>query len=277
MTRYRLRVEYRGEFYRGFQRLQGRSRPPTTRSKNPRKWPPQSTVQEELEVKLSLILREEIKVFGAGRTDTGVHATGQVVSFETSSPLPPESWVRSLNAVLHPGVCVSDCQVVTGDFHPRFSATARLYHYYVWPQAPAANPFFADLCWLLPQALEVEAMRRAAAPLLGSHDFSAYTRGPEPHEPMRRRLLRLDILEDVLAPRLASGPWAALGGLLCFEISANAFLRRMVRQLVANLLKVGTGEWPVERPAQILASRDPTLSAPPAPAHGLYLVGVDFD
>lgn len=276
MTRYRLRVEYQGGWYRGFQRLSRRGAPFQSRSKDPTRWPPQGTVQEELEVKLSLILREDIVISGAGRTDTGVHSTGQVVAFETSSQLPPESWVRSLNAVLHPSLCVSDCRVVAGDFHPRFSASGRLYHYYVWPQAPSGNPFFRELCWMVPGILDVAAMRAAAAPLLGSHDFSAYTRGPEADEPRRRRLLKLDIHENVLSSQLELGPWAALRGMLCFEVSANAFLRRMVRQLVGNLVKVGTGEWATERPAEILKSLDPTLSAPPAPAHGLYLVHVDF-
>jgi len=119
-------------------------------------------------------------------------------------------------------------------------------------------------------------MRRAAAPLLGTHDFSAYSRGSrDAHATSRREMRRIDI---VLPDHglFVTGPFARLQGLICIEVEGRSFLRRMVRQLVANLAMVGSGKWPEERPAQVLARLDPAGSAPPAPAYGLYLVDVAY-
>lgn len=277
ITRYALWVEYDGSLFRGFQRLTPRSSGKPRRSGNPRLWPRQSTLQEELEVKLSLLLRQEIKVYGAGRTDRGVHATCQVVAFDTSTTQSPEDFVRSLNAVLATGLTVTRWKAVEADFHPRFSAIQRVYHYYLWPEAPPASAFWGGLCWLLPYALDTESMRRAAAPLLGCHDFSAYTRSPEAGETRLRRLQHVEIHPHLLAPQLVRGPFAQLRPWICVEVRANAFLRRMVRQLVANLVEVGRGNWSENRPAEILRSLDPDQSAPPAPAHGLFLVHVEYE
>ena len=276
LIRYALWVQYDGRFFRGFQRLKPRLVAGGRPGVNPRLWPRQQTVQEELEVKLSLILREEIKLMGAGRTDAGVHATCQVVAFDTHCQLAPKSLMGSLNAILAEGVCVRQWRAVALDFHPRFSARRRLYHYYLWPEAPQISPFWQYRCWMLPHELDLPLMREAAASLLGRHDFTAYTRKPEGNDARNRELQQLDIHEQVLKTRGELGPWAELASMICFEVRANAFLRRMVRQLVANLVQVGIGAWPPDRPAEILQSKDPTLSAPPAPAHGLFLVDVDY-
>jgi tRNA pseudouridine38-40 synthase len=277
LKRYRLLIEYDGGLFRGFQRLISRDseaeRP--RRRGNPRLWPRQRTVQEELEVKLGVLLQEPVRCWGAGRTDQGVHATGQVVSFETGSLLTPEKMFRGLSALLDPAVKVVSLEPAGPGFHPRFSARRRLYHYYLLPSS-GPSPFWSRLCWCYPGSLQVEAMQHAARPLLGSHDFSAYARQPEPGESRIRELLRIEIGRDLLSPRMALGPFGQIGGLICFEVEANAFLRRMVRQLVANLVKVGSGEWPLERPYAILKSGDAEQSAPPAPPQGLFLVSVDY-
>lgn len=277
MKRYRLLIEYDGGMFRGFQRLTSREseaeRP--RRRGNPRLWPRQRTVQEELEVKLGVLLNEPVRCWGAGRTDQGVHATGQVVLFETCSLLPAEKMFRGLSALLDPAVKVVSLEPAAPEFHPRFSARRRLYHYYLLPES-GPSPFWSRLCWCYPGSLQIEDMRLAARPLLGTHDFSAYTRQPEPGESRLRELLRIEIRQDVLSPRTTQGPFGQLSGLLCFEVEANAFLRRMVRQLVANLVKVGSGEWPLDRPYTILQSGDAEQSAPPAPPQGLFLVSVDY-
>ena len=275
MKRLALWVEYNGGRFGGFQRLTPRTEG-LVRQGNPRLWKAQETVQEELESKLSLILGEPVKIFGSGRTDRGVHASGQVIACDTNSPKSLESILRSLNCILCEGVRVERGQWVAGDFHPRFSARERVYHYYLWPGGPSRSPWLESFCWMLEEPLNLEAMKRAAQLLLGSHDFSAYTRSPEPGEARTRELRALEVGSGVFNCDLAVGPWAGLGQMVCLEVRANAFLRRMVRQLVANLTEVGRGRWPETRPYDILISRNASLSAPPAPPQGLFLVQVDY-
>lgn len=243
-------------------------------SGNPRLWKAGLTVQEELECKLSIILQESIKILACGRTDRNVHACQQVITCDTDSLKSLVQIKRSLNAILCQGLAVQHLLWVTPTFHPRFSACSRTYHYYIWPQAPARSCFLGNRCWLLQENLNLESMRRAAQALLGRHNFSAYTRAPEPGQSMMRELKSLDIFP--LKSAATAGPWADLGRLLCLEVCANAFLRRMVRQLVANLVEVGRGRWSEERPAQILETGNANLSAPPAPAHGLFFIKADY-
>lgn len=277
MKRYALWVEYCGSDYGGFQRLTARHLPLPRGSGSPRRWPRQKSVQEELECKLSVLLRHDVVLSQSGRTDQGVHATGQVVAFDTDSDIEPDRLVRTVNQMLDPAVRVLEIRRARLDFHPRFQAHRRRYQYFLWPGACSrSSPFWGGICWMLDESLNLAAMREAALPLLGRHDFSAYTRSPDPQSSRERELFRLDVREGVCAPRLGEGPLAQLRGLVCVEVEGNAFLRHMVRQLVGNLVEVGRGRWPVERPGQVLAAADPSRSASPAPAHGLFFVGVDY-
>lgn len=267
MNRYALLIEYSGTGYQGFQRQQPYPAEQATRRAR--------SVQEELENKLSLMLNEEVRLTAAGRTDTGVHATAQVISFTTTRERSPAELVRGANGLLDPRVRVRSAALVDEDFRPRFRAEWRTYHYYLLPGREAADPFLAQLVWSFPAQLDLEAMTRAAQPLLGGHDFAAYGRGVTAGEPTRRDMQRIAITrcgQLVFAP----GPFRRLEQLVCVEVQANAFLRRMVRQLVANLVKVGLGQWPESRPGEILHSLDPALGAAPVPPHGLYLVEVAY-
>lgn len=275
MRRLVLWLEYDGGRFGGFQRLTRRSEPDQPGSGNPRLWKPKATVQAELECKLSLILGEPVKVSGSGRTDRGVHASGQVVACDTSSSKDLGAILRSLQAILAPGLRVERGEWLDPRFHPRFSAQERTYHYYLWPGGPTHSPWLASFCWML-DSLNLPAMQRAGQLLVGSHDFSAYTRSPEAGESMVRDLRALEVRGQVLSSQLELGPWAGLAALVCIEVRANAFLRRMVRQLVANLVEVGRGRWAESRPAEILQTRDARLGAPPAPPQGLFLVHVDY-
>ena len=275
MKRFCLWIAHHGKPYRGFQSQSFRQALPT-RAGSPRLWPPQGTVQEELETKLAHLLGRPVTVWGAGRTDRGVHATCQVVAFDIAEPnWTCQSLLKALNAILHPSLRGLKCIEVGAEFHPRFSALRRTYHYYLWAEASGSSPFFDDLCYLIPEFLDLDAMRQAAQPLVGSHDFRAYTHRPEPGQTVRH-LEAIRIHAFSLQPQLTQGLWGPLSNLVTIEVVGNAFLRRMVRQLVANLLEVGRGRWPVERPAEILQSLDPSLGAPPAPAQGLYLVDVEY-
>ncbi|MCW5871321.1 MAG: tRNA pseudouridine synthase A, partial [Candidatus Eremiobacteraeota bacterium] len=267
MRRLALWLEYDGGRFGGFQRLT-RRRELKIGTGNPRLWKPQETIQEELETKLSLILGEPIKISGSGRTDRGVHASGQVVACDTSSPKEAGQILRSLRAILAPGIRVERAQWMDPKFHPRFSAQERVYHYYLWPGGPQKSPWWEAFCWMLQEKLDLEAMRRAARLLLGSHDFSAYTRSPEPGEVKIRHLKALEVRSQVLHNQLTVGPWAGVAQMICLEVRANAFLRRMVRQLVANLVEVGRGRWPETRPHEVLLSLDASRGAAPPPPPG---------
>ena len=277
LKRYALVVEYNGANTVGFQRQTRREQPGSIRKLAPKKWLTQS-VQEELESKLSLILNEPICIDAAGRTDAGVHATGQVIAFNTGKQRSPEELLRSSNAVLAPWIRVRRVVLVGPDFKPRYQALRRVYHYYILPeQGRGEDPFWEKMAWILPGRLDVAAMQEAADKLLGEHDFRAYSRGEEPGKNTRRTLHRLLFkLPQGRFEELQPGPVGRLGPLLCLEVEANAFLQRMVRRLAANLVKVGLGEWDIERPYRILQSGDPSQGAPPAPAAGVYLVEADY-
>ena len=140
MRRLALWLDYDGGRFGGFQRLTPRG-PLKLGTGNPRLWKPRETVQEELECKLSLILGEPVKVAGSGRTDRGVHASGQVVSCDTTCSKELGKILRSLEAILAPGIRVRSGRWVESSFHPRFSARERVYHYYVWPGGPEKSPW----------------------------------------------------------------------------------------------------------------------------------------
>lgn len=257
MRRLKLLIEYDGTPFKGFQR-HGPSGGPT--------------VQDELEAKLGRLLNRPVKTWCAGRTDAGVHASGQVIAFDTDSDRSLKDVLRGANAVLCDEIRVLSVEEVPADFHPRFSARSRVYHYFIAVQ-PRPDPFFRHRVWSHPGPLAVERMQQAADRLVGSHDFSAYCRGVPPEEPRKRDLHRLDV---VPCPVGLTGPFGRLDGLLRVEVEANAFLRRMVRMLVGNLAAVGRGEWEVDEPYRVLQSRDALRSAASAPPHGLYLVEVKY-
>jgi tRNA pseudouridine38-40 synthase len=274
MSRYALLIEYDGTGFEGFQR-QHRYSDPAPRASVTRGRGSARSVQEEIERKLSHLLDDDIRLTAAGRTDTGVHATAQVITFATARARSVPELVRGANALLDPRVRVRSAEIVADDFNPRFEAELRTYHYYFLPGYDHADPFLGRMVWNFYQSVDLEAMRRAARGLIGSHDFAAYGRGLLEGEITRRDMKRLEILECGQAI-FAPGPFRRLEHLVCVEIQANAFLRRMARQIVANLVRVGLGQWPEDEPVRILHGKDVGASAPPAPAHALFLVEVAY-
>ncbi|MDR2000679.1 MAG: tRNA pseudouridine(38-40) synthase TruA [Zoogloeaceae bacterium] len=220
------------------------------------------TVQDTLERALSAVADETIATVCAGRTDSGVHALMQVAHFDTSSLRPESAWVRGTNANLPPAVAVTWAKEVPNDFHARFSATGRRYRYLLLnhPVRPAVD--HGKLGWHH-APLDVEAMRRAAAVLIGEHDFSAFrSSGCQAKSPVRV-LRRLEICRQ--------------NDLIIFDFEANAFLHHMIRNIVGSLVYVGNGRWPPDAVATLLAGRDRSKGAPTFEAAGLYFVGADYD
>jgi tRNA pseudouridine38-40 synthase len=253
VTRYRLVVEYNGAGFAGFQKL-SRKR----------------TVQGELERVYERLCGHKVRVLGAGRTDTGVHATGQVVAFDSTNPRTGEQVVQAGNIMLPPDIRVVSAEIVAPDFHPRFSARSRTYRYLIVNGPP--DPILSGLAWVVPGRLDLEAMRAAAEHLLGKHDFSAFTSRPEGQR-RERTLLQLELGQSETAP--GPPPLDRLGPFVWVEARADSFMRRMVRFMVGALVRVGSGEWEPDQVRRALQARQST-HMPLAPAAGLYLVKVDY-
>ncbi len=239
-----LRIEYDGSAYHGWQRQANGI-----------------TIQEMLESAVGSITGHPSAVTGAGRTDAGVHAQNQVASFFTASPMPADQFRRALNAVLPGDVRIRESWEAPTGFHPQFSARWKTYGYLILHR-PASSPLLRQRCWHLSRPLDLEAMRRGAALLLGSHDFSAFrsTHGSSTHAV--RTLIRSRFEER--------------GDLLAYVVTGNGFLRNMVRAMVGTLVEIGSGNGGPERITAVLASRNRCRAGTRAPAEGLYLLSITY-
>lgn len=254
----RMTVSYDGTDFAGWQRQPASHGP---------------SVQQTLEDALSgLLNRERVVVHGAGRTDAGVHAYGQCCHFRTSAALPVEKLPLILNRKLPAGVRVRAAAEAAPDFHARFSASGKHYRYTV-ERGAAASAFTGRFSWQVDTALDVAAMREAAALLVGRHDFRHFTvSGVSAHD-FTRTITRLDIIEPAAGEALL--PWQALSAPLLFDVAGDGFLYKMVRIIVGRLLAVGNGALP---PAALAGYLDGSerRNIPPAPGRGLMLMEVFY-
>jgi tRNA pseudouridine38-40 synthase len=245
-ARFALAVEYEGSGFKGWQAQR------TLRL---------ATVQETVEDALSKVAATPIRVVCAGRTDAGVHASHQVVHFETTAVRPPRAWVLGGNTLLPKSVAIQWAQAVPADFHARFSATARRYCYVILNRA-VRSAHFNHLATTVARPLDAERMHLEAQALLGEHDFSSFRgAGCQSRTAIRN-------VHSVSVTR--SGDWVIV------EIQANAFLLHMVRNVVGTLMAVGCAKEAPGFTAQVLALRDRKRAAMTAPAQGLYLVDVQY-
>ncbi len=221
--------------------------------------PDAATVQGAVEEALQKILKEPTRVHGAGRTDAGVHAAGQVAHFETSSRMTPDEFARALNSLLPDDVRVPAAEEAPADFHARYSARSRTYRYAV---TRVDSVFTRRHAHYVPEPLDAAAMREAAAALVGEHDFAAFGNLSDDYDTTTRRVTEIRIEETL------SG--------LEFYMTANAFLYKMVRNVVATLLRVGRGELAPADVARMLAEGDRAALGPPAPPQGLALTRVAY-
>ncbi len=234
---YKLTLEYDGSKFYGWQVQPG-----------------MRTVQSEVERALKILFREVIRVNVAGRTDSGVHALGQVINFHSAIELPLKDIPRSLNGILAHDVAVKIVELAPSAFHARHSAVSRQYFYVLSRFPVAVGRHYAFFCKF---PLEVAAMREASLHLLGEHDFRAFcdTSTEDPHY-----LSRVELIE-----------WEDTGERIKLIIRANRFLRSMVRIIVGTMIDVGRGKLTPPQVKEILESRKRTEASFTAPPHGLFL------
>jgi tRNA pseudouridine38-40 synthase len=240
----RLDIEYDGGAFKGWARQPGLR-----------------TVQGELETALATVLREPVELTVAGRTDTGVHALGQVASFQTSVE-PPKDLVRRLNGIGPADVAVTSATVVADGFDARRDAKARSYRYRLLARS-APRPFELGKALWWPHKIDHEALDACATALVGTHDFTAFTPTQTDHVRFERNVL--------------AASWTEEGAILTFRITADAFMRNMVRVLVGTQLEVAGGRKTVESFIQLLGGAPRTSAGDTAPPHGLYLESVSYE
>ena len=220
------------------------------------------TVQDALETALAEIAAEPVGVICAGRTDTGVHATQQVVHFDTAIERPLSAWVRGVNAHLPDGVAVRWAQPVSDEFHARFSARGRRYRYLLINRAQRPGLWAGRVGWFhLP--LDLQRMQDAAARLIGEHDFSAFRAANCQAKTPVKTMVQAKV--------------SARGNLLVFDFEASAFLHHMVRNLVGTLVYIGKGAQSPEWIDELLLTKDRKLAAPTFSPDGLYFRGPIYE
>ena len=244
MPRYQALIEYDGTVYYGFQR-QIQTQP---------------TIQGELEKAISHLAQQPINIIGAGRTDSGVHALGQGISFDLEWRHGVEALQRAINANLPTDIVILQLNQASSTFHPRFDARRRSYAYHIF-NAAVRSPVRRFQSWHVCHPLNVGMMNQAASHLLGRHDFGTFGQPP---------------VGDNRVRELFKAQWEQDREFLVFYVEANAFLYRMVRSLVGSMKLVGDDSWTVEDFVAAFRSCDRSRSGMTAPPQGLYLVSVTY-
>jgi tRNA pseudouridine38-40 synthase len=243
MKTYRMIVAYDGAPFHGFARQPGLD-----------------TVQGSIEAALAKVLGTEVPTSAAGRTDAGVHALGQVMSFRSDGVIDPDDLAKRLNQMCGPAIAIIGLGEAPEGFDARFSAEARTYEYGIFTRQ-VQDPFARHTTWHYPFPLDKELMGKAAAALLGEHAFDSFGRVEEGRNPVRR-VESIDIEHD--------------GDLVTIRITANSFLQQMVRSIVGTLVQVGIGKIHPDEMGRILHARSRAEAGPVAPPHGLFLVSVSY-
>jgi tRNA pseudouridine38-40 synthase len=221
------------------------------------------SIQGLLEEALARFEGAPVTVQGAGRTDAGVHALGQVASVQLTCTHAVDALLRGLNASLPPDVRVTAVEDAASNFHARFSARSKTYRYVI-RNVPIVSPFERAYVWHVPEPLDVEAMQTAAAALVGTHDCAAFASAGSETKNTTRTMTR-----SVVEGRDAAG-------LVSYEVTGTGFLRHMVRAIVGTLVEIGRGRRPASSMASLVAGRARADAGATAPPHGLFLVRVDY-
>lgn len=245
MPRYFIRLAYDGAPYHGWQEQPGGV----------------PTVQSALEDALAKLLRRPIRITGAGRTDAGVNASMMIAHFDTDTDLTDlQQLPRRISSITGPSIAVYGIQPMHPEAHARFDATARTYHYYA---STRRSPFMRAFTWAAPPRLDFDAMNRAASLIVGIRDFTSFSK------------LHTDVKTNICDVR--SARWIPRdNGVMAFEITADRFLRNMVRAIVGTLVDVGRGKMPPEAIAAVIGRHDRRAAGTSMPAHALFLHKVEY-
>ncbi len=245
MRNIKLLIEYDGTNYQGWQ----------VQPKGP-------TIQGILEEKLRLLTGQPIQLFGSGRTDSGVHALGQVAHFRTQSQMDVRTIQRALNSLLPADIVIQTVEEVDQAFHARKQSKSKIYEYRILNRN-LRSAFHRGYVWHVPQKLNLREMKKATQGLIGEHDFSAFRTAGSPTQTTVRRVIRAE--------------WKrGRDGLIRFEIEANGFLKQMVRSIIGTLVEIGKGRMNAAEIRKILNSKNRREAGPTAPAQGLFLKEVKY-
>jgi len=245
MRNIKITVEYDGSNYQGWQ----------IQNNKP-------TIQGVIEEKLGIILNQQTRVIGSGRTDAGVHALNQVANFFTSSKIELESLKKGLNSLFPPDIVIKNLVEVDANFHARYDAKSRVYKYLIF-RGDSLSTFYRRFSWQVHHQLDIARMRKAGDCLLGWHDFASFQGADGGNHSSERKIIQFTI-------RVRSKGW------IITTIEANAFLRHMVRNIIGTLLEVGKGSMTVEEFRGVLESRDKRRAGITAPPQGLFLKEVKY-
>lgn len=249
MRTFKLLVSYDGTNYFGWQAQSG-----------------QRSVQETIEDAIARVTGQSVRILASGRTDGGVHALGQVVSFRLETRLTPEVLRRALNAVLPGDIAVLDASETHDNFHPMHQAVGKRYRYLIH-DGPVRDVFRRRYCWHFRQGrLDAQSMHRSATALIGAHDFSSFETSSSRSKNSVRTIFDLTVRRG----RGDEQDWITI------EVEADGFLYNMVRAIVGTLVEVGRGVRPETWPSEVLRAADRRLAGPTAPPQGLFLVKVDY-
>lgn len=244
---YKLVIAYDGTRYSGWQ-IQSNA----------------TTIQETIQKAITIILRENVKIIGSGRTDTGVHALGQVAHFKSPQKLNLRAFQHSLNGLLPLDIRIKEVLDVPIDFHSQYSAKGKIYHYLLH-LGPVLSPFCRLYSTHIPTKIDLSLLQQAALLFLGTHDFTSFANeahtGVAAHDPVRT-LMRLDIIP--------------IEGGIRLEFEGDGFLYKMVRNIVGTLLEVAANKIPISQIPAIFKAKDRRLAGRAAPPHGLFLVKVHY-
>jgi len=245
MKNFKLIIEYDGTAYCGWQR-----------QKN------DSTIQEEIETALGRITRQKITLIGSGRTDSGVHAYGQVANFSCETRLTSDVFQKGLNGLLPDDIIIRACEPVSDGFHARYDAKSKTYQYRILNQ-PIPAALYRQYAWYIQKTLNIESMQAALTHIVGTRDFKAFEGTGSP---------RVHTIRTVMTAQLTQED-----RFIVFKIKANGFLKFMVRNIVGTLVDIGLGKMAPDEIETILASKDRNQAAATAPPHGLFLMSVDYE
>lgn len=260
MPHWKLTVAYDGTPYHGWQIQPGLP-----------------TVQGTLAEALHHITGETILPQGSGRTDTGVHALGQVVSFSLESPIPGPNLQRALNHLLPTSIRMAAIEAVPVEFHARHSARRKTYEYRISPE-PVCPPTIAPFVWNCTWPLDLSTMQQAAAQVVGTYDFSSFAAtDPDLSTRSSEEGTSTGANEKSAIRTIFASDWHCESGLLIYRVSGSGFLHHMVRNLVGTFVDMGRGRIPADALPDILAARSRPAAGPTAPPQGLFLVSVDYE